>query len=179
MCWSPGPRPTRDPRVPWKANDFRAGVSASASHFSADLSDCLCFPVMRSRRGVAREDGACWRRGDAAMTLGLLRRLLKKFHLRRWPAGYPSGRWVRRCAVRAKYASRQVLILMGAHPADGYPARRLAVRRVHGPERGRGTSGPFLSSLGEDEFFSILLGERSVCRGMDRRGPQRCQGTCR
>jgi len=46
-------------------------------------------------------------------------RLLKKPHLRRSRAPAAPRR-------TAKYASRRVPIPMGAHPADGYPARRLA-----------------------------------------------------
>ena len=42
--------------------------------FSADRWDCLCFPLMRSRRCVAREDGACGRSPDDDMTSGPLRR---------------------------------------------------------------------------------------------------------
>ena len=43
---------------------------------------------------------------------------------------------------------RRVPILMGAHPADGYPARC--------PAKLRGIWS-FVSSLGKNEFFGILL----------------------
>jgi hypothetical protein len=70
-------------------------------------------------------------------------RLLKKAHLLRWRAGYPSGRWVRCCGVRGKYASHRVPSLMGAHPCGWVPGLPPCI-------------WTFLSGLGKDAFSGIL-----------------------
>jgi len=55
----------------------------------------------------------------------------------------------RRCDVRGKYASHRVPIPMGAHPADGYPAPRLAFGPFEQPERKQVFQHPARRSAGQ------------------------------
>jgi hypothetical protein len=71
-------------------------------------------------------------------------RLLKKAHLPRWRAGYPSGGWVRRCDVRVNTPPTHLRRVLRA----GYPSKGWVTPPC---------IWTFLSSLGVNEFFSILL----------------------